>query len=71
MADLIDLYKQFGPKSADPKPTTVTEMVPAPVALRDAMRFDAARATGTDGMSVFEMVAGVKIESRKGDGKHG
>jgi len=66
MADIVALFKE-APKAPDPKPTTVTEMAPAPAALRDAMRFDAARATGTAGMSVFEMVANVKIERRKGD----
>ena len=69
MAEIVALFQKHGPKSPDPKPTTVTEMVPAPAALRDAIRWS--QATGTDGISVLGMVAGVKNESRRRDGKHG
>ena len=68
MAEIVALFKEYGPQSPDPKPTSVTEMVPVPEALREAVRFNTA--TGTDGMnhmSVFEMMAGAKIERRKGD----
>lgn len=70
MADIVALFKEYGPKSPDPKPTSVTEMAPVPVELRDAVRFNTQQATGTDGMSsmsVFEMMQGVKIERRKGE----
>jgi transposase len=67
MAEIVELFRQFGPKSPDPTPTTVTEMVPVPEELREAIRYNAAaRATGTDGINVFEMVHGTKIESRRG-----
>ena len=67
MAEIVALFKEYGPKSPDPKPTTVTEMAPVPAELRDALRYNQQQATGTDGMSVFEMMAGTKIERRKGD----
>ncbi len=68
MADIVALFKEYGPKSPDPKPTTVTEMAPVPIALRDALRYNTQQmATGTDGMSVFELMAGAKIERRKGE----
>lgn len=70
MAELVELFREHGPQSPDPKPTAVTEMVPAPFELRDALRYNQQQATGTDGrssMSVFEMMAGSKIEPRKGD----
>ena len=63
----MELFREYGPKSPDPKPTTVTEMAPVPAELRDALRYNQQQATGTDGMSVFEMMAGTKIERRKGD----
>ena len=70
MAEIVALFKEYGPTSPDPKPTSVTEMAPVPVELRDAVRFNTQQATGTDGMSsmsVFEMMQGVKIERRKGE----
>lgn len=68
MAEIVALFKEYGPKSPDPKPTSVTEMVPVPNELREALRYNsAAQATGTDGMSVFEMMHGTKIERRKGE----
>lgn len=61
MAEIVALFKEYGPQSPDPKPTTVTEMVPVPAELREAIRFNStAQATGTDGMSVFEMMYGTK-----------
>lgn len=68
MAEIVALFKEYGSQSPDPKPTSVTEMVPVPESLREAVQFNAA--TGTDGMnrmSVFEMMAGTKIERRKGE----
>lgn len=65
MAEIVELFRQFGPKAPDATPTTVTEMVPVPEQLREAIRYNAARATGTDGMNVFEMMHGTKIERRR------
>lgn len=67
MAEIVELFREYGPKSPDPKPTAVTEMVPVPAELREAIRYNNSLATGTDGMSVFEMVHGTKIERRKGE----
>ena len=67
MAEIVALFKEYGPTSPDVTPTTVTEMVPVPAGLRDAVRYNQQQATGTDGMSVFEIMAGAKIERRKGE----
>ncbi|SEO97693.1 Mu transposase C-terminal domain-containing protein [Propionispora vibrioides] len=68
MAEIVDLFREYGPQSPDPQPTTVTEMVPVPAELREAIRYNSAnQATGTDGRSVFEMMHGTKIERRKGE----
>lgn len=68
MADIVELFKEYGPQSPDPKSTNLTEMVPVPSEMRDAIQFNNEQAaTGTDGMSIFEMVQGVKIERRKGE----
>lgn len=65
MSEIIELFKKSG--SPDPKPTAVSEMVPVPAELREALMFNQQQATGTDGMSIFEMMHGVKIENRKGE----
>jgi transposase len=65
MAEIVELFKEHGPQSPNPTPTTVTEMVPVPEQLREAIRFNsAAKATGTDGMNVLEMLHDVKFEKR-------
>lgn len=67
-AEIVALFRGYGPKSADPKPTSVTEMAPVPSMLRDALRYESGRMpTGTDGKSYFEVMASAKIECRKGD----
>lgn len=71
MGDIVKLFSDYGPQAPDVKPTNVTEILPPPESLRDALRFNTAqqRATGTDGMdgmSVFELMSGTKIIPRKG-----
>lgn len=71
MAEIVELFREFGPQSPDPTPTSIVEMVPVPQELREAVRFNQQAATGTDGMSVFEMVAGMQVEERKGKWQDG
>lgn len=64
-ADITELYKLYGNTAPDVTPNKVVEMVPLPQAGREAVR--AMKATGTDDINPFEIMAKAKIEKRKGD----
>lgn len=64
-SDITELYKLYGNIAADVTPNKVVEMVPLPQAGRESVR--AMKATGTDDINPFEIMAKAKIEKRKGD----
>lgn len=64
-SDITELYKLYGNIAADVTPNKVVEMVALPKSGKEAVR--AMKATGTDDINPFEIMAKAKIEKRKGD----
>ncbi len=64
-SDITELYKIYGNIAPDVTPSKIVEIVPLPQAGREAVR--AMKATGTDDINPFEIMAKAKIEKRKGD----